>query len=229
MLQRRSRRLSVILKKQNIFEALVFFEIENPVAKNPQHIFNPLRGQRRQARIVIRRLNNHLVRPNPIHPVEHSLGLPVEHAFNSQRGKLVRHHPHRPPWRVPLRSRAAIRRWPVSLDFRRGLTLIPVTKRTEATLQLHVFPRKIGWPLGTVRRNNYPPSHNRIFSQLRHPGALLSSRWQMPALEVRQKTLHLSRQGGIAKHFNLRPTGFWMPIVYAYNIEPPLARRWRSP
>lgn len=36
----------------------------------------------------------------------------------------------------------------------------------------------------------------------------------------------LRRQGGILKHFDLR-AGMIRFIVYAYNIEPPLARRWQ--
>ncbi len=40
------------------------------------------------------------------------------------------------------------------------------------------------------------------------------------------RKLHiLRRQGSIAKHFDLR-TGTKMRIVYAYNIESPLARWW---
>ena len=38
----------------------------------------------------------------------------------------------------------------------------------------------------------------------------------------------LRRQGSIAKHFDLR-AGPKIFIVYAYNIESPLARRWHPP
>jgi hypothetical protein len=43
------------------------------------------------------------------------------------------------------------------------------------------------------------------------------------------ETLILSREGGITKHFDLRLAGPRIYIVYADHIEPPLARRWKSP
>jgi hypothetical protein len=39
------------------------------------------------------------------------------------------------------------------------------------------------------------------------------------------KTDILRREGGIAKHFDLRLAGRRLRIVYAYDVEPPLARR----
>jgi hypothetical protein len=38
----------------------------------------------------------------------------------------------------------------------------------------------------------------------------------------------LSRQGGIAKHFDLRLAGLRMLVVYADYIESPLARMWKA-
>src|SRR5580658_6693448 len=40
------------------------------------------------------------------------------------------------------------------------------------------------------------------------------------------KTDILRREGGIAKYFDLRLAGRRLRIVYAHNVEPPLARRW---
>jgi hypothetical protein len=40
------------------------------------------------------------------------------------------------------------------------------------------------------------------------------------------KTDILRREGGIAKDFDLRLAGRRLGIVYAYYVEPPLARRW---
>src|SRR5207245_4298207 len=39
----------------------------------------------------------------------------------------------------------------------------------------------------------------------------------------------LRRPGGIPKNFDLRLAGPRLGIVYAYNIESPLARRWEPP
>src|SRR5580765_6125882 len=43
-----------------------------------------------------------------------------------------------------------------------------------------------------------------------------------------RKLYILRREGGVAKHFNLR-AGVTTVIVYAHDVEPPLARRWKPP
>ena len=51
----------MILENQNVLEPPVFLQIQNPIAKSPQHIFNSLWRQARQGRIVIGRFNYHLM------------------------------------------------------------------------------------------------------------------------------------------------------------------------
>lgn len=43
-----------------------------------------------------------------------------------------------------------------------------------------------------------------------------------------RKLCILRREGGVAKHFNLR-AGVTTVIVYAHDVEPPLARGWKPP
>jgi hypothetical protein len=38
----------------------------------------------------------------------------------------------------------------------------------------------------------------------------------------------LRRQGGVTKDFNLGMSGLRLIEVYAYNVEPPLAQRWKA-
>src|ERR1043166_1843050 len=156
----------MILKDQNVFKAPVFLQIENPVPERPQHVFDSLRRQRGKICIVIRRLDDDLMGPNSVHAVEHSFGLPVQSAFNTQSRKLIGYHAHRPPRRVSLRGRSPIWIWTVSLDLGRSLALIAVAEGTENSLNLHSFANKIGWALRPVRRNNHPTSKNRIFSEI---------------------------------------------------------------
>jgi len=157
------------------------------------------------------------MRPDTVHPVEHSFGLAVQRAFNAEGGKLVRYHPHRPPWCVPLGGWSSIRSWTVGLNLRRCLTFVAIAKGAESALQLHILSGKIAWALGSIRGNNHPAANNRIFSQLRHSRTSLSER----------ANFILSRQRRITKQLNPRPAGWQTVIVYADHIETPLARRWK--
>src|SRR6202046_633274 len=156
--------------------------------------------------------------PDTVHPVEHSFGLAVQRAFNAEGGKLVRHYTHRPPWRVPLGCRSAIRSWTVGLNLRRCLPFVAIAKGAESALQLHILSGKIAGALGPIRGNNHPAANNRIFSQLRHSRTSLSEQ---------ATNFILSRQRRITKQLNLRPAGWQTVIVYADHIETPLARRWK--
>ena len=78
VLERSARGFAVILEEQDVFEAPVFFQIENAVAEGPEHIFNALRRQRGQGGIVVGRLDDDLVRADAVHLVEHAFGLAVQ-------------------------------------------------------------------------------------------------------------------------------------------------------
>src|SRR5258708_1743079 len=116
------------------------------------------------------------MRPNTIHAVEHTLRLPVEGSFNSQSRELVRHHTDCPTGRIALRRGAAIRSRTISLNLRRSLAFIPITKRTETTLQLHIFPGKISRSFRAIGGNDHPTANDWIFSQLGHSPNLIKVR-----------------------------------------------------
>ena len=108
-------------------------------------------------------LDDHLVRAHPVHLVEHALGLFIQIAFNAERRKFVRYHPHRPARAVFLRS-AAVCAGAIGQNLRRCLALIAVTEGAETTLDPHGFAHKVGWPLGAICRNDHPSAHNGVFS-----------------------------------------------------------------
>src|ERR1035438_10379466 len=141
MLQRRSRRFTVILEQQNVLKSPILLQIENAIAKRPQHILNLFRRKRSQGSSVVGRLNHNFVSANPVHLVEHSLGLLVQVAFNTESRKLIRHHPHRPAWSILLRSVAIIAR-SIRENLRRRLRLIAITKRAESALNLYRLAQK---------------------------------------------------------------------------------------
>src|SRR5215471_15709986 len=96
VLERRPGGFSVVLENQDVLKSPVLLQIENAVPKRPQHIFNTLWRQSREARVVIWRLDDDLVCADAIHLVEHALSLAVQRAFNAKRGKLVGHNSYRP-------------------------------------------------------------------------------------------------------------------------------------
>src|ERR1700688_377679 len=171
--QGRSRGFAVILEQKDVFEAAIFFEIEDAVAKGPQDVFDSLWRECCEAGTMVRRLDDHFVSADAVHSVEHAFGLAVERAFNPESGKFVWYHAYGPSRGIALRCRSAVRSRTIRLNLRRGLALVPVAKRAEATFQLDVFSRKIGRPLGAIGRNNHPAANNRIFSKLRHSPDLI--------------------------------------------------------
>src|SRR3954454_149810 len=168
---------------------------------------------------MIRRFDNDFMCPNANHAVEHTLGLAIQSAFDAQRRKLIGHDTHGPSRGIALWRRPAIGIRPVRLDLRRRLALISIAKRAESPLDLHVLAYKIGWALRSVRGNYHPTANNRVFSQLRH--CTRSFPWKLGKPHI------LRRQGGVPKQFDQR-AGLAV-IVYADDIEPPLARWWKPP
>src|ERR1700674_556720 len=162
MLERSACGFSVILENQDVLEPPVFLEIQNAVAEGPKHVFDALGRQRRQAGIMIRRLDNEFMGADPVHLVEQAFGLPVEVPLNAQRRKLVGDNSHRPPGRIALGRWTAIRVGTVSLNLGWGLALVPITEGTETTLNFHRLTREICGTLGAISRNNYPATYNGI-------------------------------------------------------------------
>ena len=121
---------------------------------------------------MIGRLNDDLVRTDPVHAIEHTFGLAIHVAFNAQGRKLIGYNPDRPSGGVSLRLRPSIRVRTRRLNLRWRLALVSVAEGAEAALDLHIFANKIGWALRPVRRNNYPAADNRIFSEFRQYGIL---------------------------------------------------------
>ena len=87
---------SVVLEDQDVLEAPVLLQVDDAVAKCPEHVFDSLLGKSRQSGIVLGRLDDDLVRADAVHLVEHAFGLATQASLDAKRGKLVRDHAHRP-------------------------------------------------------------------------------------------------------------------------------------
>ena len=143
--QGRPGRRAVVLEQHDVLEPLVLLQVENAVAKRPQHIFNPFFGQGSQGLVVVRGLDDDFVRADAIHLVEHAISRPVQAAFNGECREFIRHHAHRPPLRVAASSVRT-----VSQHFRRCLALAAGAKRTESALHFDGLSYKIGWAFCAV-------------------------------------------------------------------------------
>src|SRR3954453_24230688 len=164
MRQGRPRRLAVVFENQDVLEELVFLQIENAVAKCPEHVFDLFWRQSGQRCIVVIGFHNHFVRADAVHLVEHAFGLAVQIAFDAKGGKLIRDSPNRPARGIFLWWRPAILRT-IGLDLGRGLALVSITEGTEAAPHLYCFTGKVSRTLGAVGRDNDPAANNRIFSE----------------------------------------------------------------
>ena len=80
---------AVVLENQNVLEAAVFLQIKNAIAKSPQHVFNSLGRKRGESGGVVGSLDDHFVRTDAIHLVEHAVSLAIEGALDAKAGNLL--------------------------------------------------------------------------------------------------------------------------------------------
>jgi hypothetical protein len=145
-------------------EPAVPLEIEDALAVRPQHALDlGLRHQRHRP-IVIGRLDDHLVRPDAVHPVEQPLALAVERAFHVQRRKLVRHHAQLPPRGIGRAAVVAVRQ-----HFGRRERLVARTERALlAPDGRHRLEAEVVRALLPFVRDDHPSPGDRVLAQLRH-------------------------------------------------------------
>ena len=96
-----------------------------------------------------------------IHSIVEAEALTIEVAFDLKRGELVRHDTH-----SPVRAVGLHRLQPVGHDFFRRQSLLPWAKWAEGCGQRPggLYGDKVVRPTATFRRNNHPPTDNRITS-----------------------------------------------------------------
>ncbi len=113
--------------------------------------------------VVIRRLDDHLVRADAVHPIEQPLPFAIEIALDLQRGKPVRHDAQIPARRV---RRAAV--LPERADLGRRHVLATGTERTVlAGDDLGALELEVGGPLLAIGGNDHPAAGDRILAELR--------------------------------------------------------------
>ena len=105
VLERRAGGRAVILEDDDVPQPDVALQIEHALAPRPEHLLDRRLRHRRQRLLVVRRLDDHFVRADAVHPIEQPLAFAIERALDPQRRKLVRHDAHVPAavFPAPLR------------------------------------------------------------------------------------------------------------------------------
>ena len=150
---------AVVLENKDVSESRVFLQIDHAIAIGPQHILDPLRRHVGQAICVVRGLDDDFMCADPIHAIVEAEALAVEVAFDLERRELIRHDTHGPVLAVGLH-----RLWPVGHDFFRRQSLLSWAKWAEGCGQRSgaLQGNEIVRPSVPFRRNNHPPTDNRI-------------------------------------------------------------------
>src|SRR3989442_153677 len=161
--ERRPGSLAVVLENQDVTEALVVFQVEDAVAIGPQHLFEGFLGHGGQRALVIRRFDDHFVRPDTVHAVKQPLALAVEVAFDAQRRELVRDDADSPAGAIP---RAAVPA--VGQNLGRRLRLITVAKRAKAFPLICTLSRTKS--VGRLARSVEMITHRPVMGSLRSSG-----------------------------------------------------------
>ena len=165
MLERRARRLAVVLEHQDVLEARVLLEIDHPLAVGEQHVGHRVGRQRGQRGLVIGRLDHDLVGAHAVHPVVESLAASApDRPRCGARGTCWRRPGRTSPGSFGRRvGRAA------GEDLGRGLVLVAADRtrscrprgRTGSVLEVRRPARALGG-------DDHPAPDDRILPQLRH-------------------------------------------------------------
>ena len=127
VVQRGAGRSAVVFEHRNVAKPHIALEVCDPITNGAQDSFESYRGQVGQGFLVVGRLDDDFMGPDPVHAVEESDPFPVEGAFDLQGWKLIRNDPNLPARAVGL---AAGR--PMGENFSRGQSFLARAERTEA-------------------------------------------------------------------------------------------------
>jgi len=165
MFQRGPGRHAVVLEHEHMAKPHIPSQIRDSFTVGPQDVGDGGHGQRGQALLMTRGLDNDLVGPDPVHLVVNAFSLPVELSFDAEGWKLVWNDAKGPPGLV--RGRSIV---PEGEDFWGSLILVSLAKRTESTGRSLGLHNKIGRSSSSLRGDNHPSPVDGIFSKFRHNG-----------------------------------------------------------
>jgi hypothetical protein len=144
-------------------------EIDDAVAPGREHPGEVFHRHGGPGGVVARRLDDHLVGAEAVHPLERPLAAVVERALHPQRRHPVGDHPQPPAWPI-LRAAIADRE-----DLVAGHQLLALAQRAiglvdrDHRVEIEVTPAQ-----RLVGGDDHPPAGNGIGAPFRHQRALTS-------------------------------------------------------
>ena len=144
VLQRRSRRRSLVFKDQSVNEPRISLEVDEPVPKDPQHLADIVDRQPRHVGFMMRTFDDDFVCPDSVHEVVNPVAPLVEIALDLQCGEPVGNDASPPAAVISLGARMSIRE-----DFRRRRIFVPLAKGAKPGRVAALNSRKnppAAWP-----------------------------------------------------------------------------------
>src|SRR5687767_1032636 len=159
MLQRRTRRLAVILEHHHVAQPPIAPEIYGPITEGPEQLLDALLRQLGERKVMVWSLDDHFVGADTVHPVVDTIAFSLEIPLYAQCREFIRHHSQVP---AGLIGTGAIT---ISQHLGRCFLLVAGTEGTKAhPFDLDRFAEKVGRPSGALSGNNHPSARNRVFS-----------------------------------------------------------------
>ena len=153
---------TVVLEQLHVAEAPILGQAAKPMYISLHHELHLFLGELIQVMGMVRRVDDHLVSPHPVHPEEGPLRSGVQGGVVREGWELVWHHPD-----PPVAGRDPV-------DLRRGHVFVSRTKwALSPSLDLRgTFGPEIQRALSPLRGDDDPAPQKRAFPKLRHPPRL---------------------------------------------------------
>src|SRR5262249_23731518 len=134
------------------------------IPTRPHHVLDRAGRQGGEVAVVIRRLDEQLMRADAVHDVVDALAMALEVPLDAQCRKLVGDDADAPAGRVGGR----LGRIPVGEDLGWRLALVTGAEGARSPAALDQAAREVARPPYALGRDDHPPSEGGILAELRH-------------------------------------------------------------
>ena len=150
------------LEQQRGAEARVALQRHQAVPEGAHHVLDGRRCEVGELRVVVGRLDEHLVGADAVHEIVEAFPAPLGRAVDAQRGEPVRDDADAPAGRIGRRVGAL----PVGEQLRRCLRLVAAAEHARAVGPRGTGDREVRRPANALGRDHHPPTGDRVLAQL---------------------------------------------------------------
>jgi len=172
MFQRGPRCEAMVFEDEDVSEARVAPQVDNPITVGQQDILYTLERQGGQGLFMPRRFDHDFMSTDAIHFIIDPFAFSVQFSFYSESRELIGDDAKGPTRRVGRGSVVSERK-----DFRRGSILVAFTEGAESADRPSFLRSKIRGSPTPLGGNDHPSSMDRVFSQLGHRGFIFGRKW----------------------------------------------------